>query len=182
MPRSFLSEEQKLELRLKDKEARRKRRQAPYRQEEQPSSSVQHSIPLQTRQVVVSTSQDDLRHRIDQLRSSIGKRQIVKVEQERASCSTTDEPLDLSHFSASRISSSVGNEHPLDLSLPSTSHRIVSFSSPSKQQVSVFDRLGSIDAPPIPPLASGHQSTHVQSEHSEDDTVLLIHLEESEAI
>lgn len=168
MPRKFLSEEQKLELRSKDKEARRERRTAPYRQQEQLSPPSLHSTHLKKRQVVVvSPPQDDLRHRLNQLRS----------------CSPVDEPLDLSRSSTSRIRSSVGNEHPIDLSLPSTSHRIVSFvSSPSKHQVSIFDRLGSIGAPPITPLVSGLESTHVQSDHPEDTDVLQIQLEESESI
>ncbi len=167
MPRSFLTEEKKVELRQKDKEARQKRRQEPYRQQEPPSPPVLHSTQHSNRRVIVnSPPREDLRHRLNR----------------RRSYSPTDEPLDLSRSSTTSINSPGGNKNPLDLSLPSTSRRIISFVPPLRQQeVSVFDRLGSIAAPPISPLVSS-RSTNVQSENLQDNDVLQIQLEESEAI
>jgi len=169
MPRKPLSEEERLELRLRTKESRRERRQAPYRQAE--GNIHQEVQPVQRhplRQVVL-VPEPDLRHRLNERRSS--SQRTVKVIEE------------CSHPSA-LINIPVDSDQPLDLSLPSSSKKVSSFApSASEEKGSVSQRLGETLIPPAPVVDSSEQVTHVTSEKPDDDEfVLAVPWEENEKI
>ena len=163
MPRKVLSEEERLELRLKTKESRREKRQAPYRQAEgNVHQEVQPAQRLPLRQVVL-VPEPDLRDRLNE-RLSSSQRTVQVVEE-------------CSHPSA-LVSIPVDSDQPLDLSLPSSSRKV---SSPSKG--SVFQRLGDPLIPPAPVVDSSEQVTHVTPDKPDDEEfVLSVHLEVNEKI
>ena len=167
MPRKVLSEEEKLELRLKTKESRREKRQAPYRQAEgNVHQEVQPAQRLPLRQVVL-VPEPDLRDRLNERLPST-QRTVQVVEE-------------CSHSSA-LVSIPVDSDQPLDLSLPSSSRQVSSPPS-SEKKGSVFQRLGDPLIPPAPVVDSSEQVTDVTPDKPDDEEfVLAVLLEENEKI
>ena len=168
MPRKVLSEEEKLELRLKTKESRREKRQAPYRQaESNVHQEVQPAQRLPLRQVVL-VPEPDLRDRLNERLSS--SQRTVKV-------------VDESKHPAALFNIPVDSDQPLDLSLPSSSRKVSSPSPAAEKKGSVFQRLGDPLIPPAPVVDSSEQVTHVTPVKPDDEEfVLSVHLEENEKI